>query len=279
MDMVELQADQITKAQALLEKLVDMGTSLGFAILKALIIFIVGRFLISLLNKLVKKILNKRRVEPSVRTFTASLVNITLTVLLIIAVVGALGVETTSFAALLASAGLAVGMALSGQLSNFAGGLIVLLFKPYKVGDYIEAPTASGAVKEIQIFHTVLITPDGKRVYVPNGSMSSSAVTNFNVQTRRIEWIVGVDYGTDLAKVRRIVDHILTNDARILSDPAPFFQLHALAASSVNVVIRVWVNAPDYWDVYFETNRLIYDTFNAEGISFPFPQLTLHRAE
>ncbi len=277
--MVELQTEQITKAQALIEKLVEMGTSMGFAIIKALIILVVGRFLISLLNKLVKKILNKRRVEPSVRTFTTSLVNITLTVLLIIAVVGALGVETTSFAALLASAGLAVGMALSGNLSNFAGGLIVLLFKPYKVGDYIEAPNVGGTVKEIQIFHTVLTTPDGKLVYAPNGSMSSTAVTNFNVETRRIEWIIGVDYGTDLAKVRRIVDHILAADARILTDPAPFFQLHALAASSVNVVIRVWVKAPDYWDVYFETNRLIYDTFNTEGISFPFPQLTLHRAE
>ncbi len=277
--MVELQAEQLTKVQAMLEKLVEMGTSLGFSVLKALLIFVVGRFLISMLNKLVKKIMYKRQVEPSVRTFTASLVNITLTVLLIIAIVGALGVETTSFAALLASAGLAVGMALSGNLSNFAGGLIVLLFKPYRVGDYIESTTASGTVKEIQIFHTVLTTVDGKLVFAPNGSMSSNAVTNYNVKTRRIEWIVGVDYGTDIAHVRRIVEGILSKDARILPDPAPYFQLHALAASSVNVVIRVWVNAADYWDVYFETNNLIYNTFNAEGISFPFPQLTLHRAE
>ncbi len=277
--MVELQADQLTKMEEMLERLIEMGTSLGFSILKALLIFIIGRFLISLLNKLVKKILFKRNVEPSIRTFTASLVNITLTVLLIIAIVGALGVETTSFAALLASAGLAVGMALSGQLSNFAGGLIVLLFKPYRVGDYVEAPSVSGTVKEIQIFHTVLTTADGKQVFVPNGAMSNNAVTNYNVPTRRVEWIIGVDYGTDIAHVKRLIDTILAKDARILADPAPFLQLHALAASSVNIVIRVWVNAPDYWSVYFETNRLIYDIFNAEGISFPFPQLTLHRAE
>ncbi|MZJ34443.1 mechanosensitive ion channel, partial [Collinsella sp. BIOML-A1] len=205
-------------------------------------------------------------------------VNILLTILLIISVVGALGVETTSFAALLASAGVAVGMALSGNLQNFAGGLIVLLFKPYKVGDWIESQGVSGTVKEIQIFHTILTTGDNKVIYIPNGAMSSGVVTNYNTQTtRRVEWIVGVDYGEDYDKVQQIVTDILAADKRILKDPAPFIALHALDASSVNVVARVWVNSADYWGVYFDINKAIYATFNEKGINFPFPQLTVHQ--
>lgn len=278
LDQAIAQADGLDKLGLITQQLIDSGIQAGGHILKAVIVFLVGRFLIRMLNRLVGRVMDKRNVDISIKTFVKSLVNILLTVLLIVSVVGALGVETTSFAALLASAGVAVGMALSGNLQNFAGGLIVLLFKPYKVGDWIESQGVSGTVKEIQIFHTILTTGDNKVIYIPNGAMSSGVVTNYNTQTtRRVEWIVGVDYGEDYNKVQQIVRDILTADNRILTDPAPFIALHALDASSVNVVARVWVNTADYWGVYFDINKTIYETFNEKGINFPFPQLTVHQ--
>lgn len=268
---------QITNA---LEKLIDSGISLGERVLGALIIFIVGKFLVNWLNRLFARILEKRKVDPSIQSFLKSMVNILLLIMLILAVIGKLGIELTGFAALLASAGVAIGMALSGNLQNFAGGLIILLFRPYKVGDYIDTSTgASGTVKEIQIFHTILITPDNKMVYVPNGAMSSGVITNYsNLDTRRIEWNFGVDYGEDFEKVEKILRNIIKADQRILTAPAPFIELGELAASSVNIKVRVWVKSSDYWDVFFYMNQTVYATFNKEGINFPFPQLTVHQA-
>lgn len=278
LDQAVANADGLGKISLITQQLIDAGVRAGGSILKAILVFIVGRFLISMLNKLAVRMMDKRRVDVSIKTFVKSLVNILLTILLIISVVGALGVETTSFAALLASAGVAIGMALSGNLQNFAGGLVILLFKPYKVGDWIESQNFSGTVREIQIFHTILTTADNKLVYVPNGSLSSGVVTNYNTQeTRRVEWVVGVDYGEDYDKVDRVVREVLAADSRILDTPEPFIALHALSASSVNVVIRVWVNTADYWGVYFDTNKAIYNTFNEKGINFPFPQLTVHQ--
>lgn len=272
-------ADGLDKLSLITQQLIDFGIRAGERIPIAVIVFIVGRFLISLLNKFIRRLMDKRKVDVSIKTFVKSLVNILLTILLIISVVGALGVETTSFAALLASAGVAIGMALSGNLQNFAGGLVILLFKPYKVGDWIETQQgSSGTVKEIQIFHTILTTADNKLIYIPNGSLSSGVVTNYSHQeTRRVEWIIGIDYGEDYNKVQQIVRDILAADKRILNEPAPFIALHALDASSVNVVARVWVNSGDYWGVYFDTNKAIYETFNEKGINFPFPQLTVHQ--
>lgn len=279
LDQAIAQADGLDKLALVTQQLIDSGIQAGGHILKAVIVFLVGRFLIRMLNRLVRRLMDKRNVDISIKTFVRSLVNILLTVLLIISVVGALGVETTSFAALLASAGVAVGMALSGNLQNFAGGLVILLFKPYKVGDWIDAQNVSGTVKEIQIFHTILTTADNKLIYVPNGALSSGVVTNYSNQTtRRVEWIVGVDYGEDYNKVEKVVREVLAADKRILDDPAPFIALHALDASSVNVVARVWVNSTDYWGVYFDINKAIYATFNEQGINFPFPQLTVHQA-
>ena len=274
-------AEASSKLEEAIRSLVEHGSQLGFTIIKALIVFLVGRLVINLLNKLVRKILSKRDIDPSVKTFVGSLVNVSLTILLIISVVGALGVQTTSFAALLASAGVAVGMALSGNLSNFAGGLIILLFKPYKVGDYIEAQGVGGTVKEVQMFHTVLGTVDNKVIYIPNGSLSSGVVTNFSNQTtRRVDWTFGVEYGSDYEKVKQVIESVLAKASRILSEPAaPFIALTALADSSVNVVVRVWVNSSDYWGVYFDINKNIYATFNEVGIGFPFPQLTVHQAK
>ena len=279
LDQAIAQADGLDKLALVTQQLIDSGIQAGGHILKAVIVFLVGRFLIRMLNRLVRRLMDKRNVDISIKTFVRSLVNILLTVLLIVSVVGALGVETTSFAALLASAGVAVGMALSGNLQNFAGGLVILLFKPYKVGDWIDAQNVSGTVKEIQIFHTILTTADNKLIYVPNGALSSGVVTNYSNQTtRRVEWIVGVDYGEDYNKVEKVVREVLAADKHILDDPAPFIALHALDASSVNVVARVWVNSADYWGVYFDINKAIYATFNEQGINFPFPQLTVHQA-
>ena len=271
-------AEGLDKLSLITQQLIDFGIRAGERILIAVIVFIVGRFLISMLKNFVGRLMDKRKVDISIKTFVRSLVNILLTILLIISVVGALGVETTSFAALLASAGVAIGMALSGNLQNFAGGLVILLFKPYKVGDWIESQSFSGTVREIQIFHTILTTGDNKLVYVPNGSLSSGVVTNYNTQeTRRVEWVFGVDYGEDYDKVERVIREVLAADSRVLNTPEPFIALHALDASSVNVIVRVWVKTGDYWGVYFDTNKAIYNTFNEKGINFPFPQLTVHQ--
>ena len=264
----------------LVNKLIDLSVSFGSKLLVALLVFFIGRWIVKKLNRLVINILTKRHVEASLATFTKSLVSITLNFTLVIIIISVLGIETSSFIALFASAGVAVGMALSGNLANFAGGLIILLFKPFKVGDYVEVQGTGGTVKEIQIFHTILATPDNKMVYIPNGSLSSGAVTNFSRQaTRRVDWTFGVDYGEDYDKVKAVIETILARDSRILTDPAPFIALHALADSSVNIVVRVWVESSDYWDVYFGINQAVYATFNEKGINFPFPQLTVHRAD
>ena len=261
-------------------KALNAGIDLGGRILAALIIFFIGKYLINWVNKLFAKMLQNRNVDASIQSFLRSIVNITLLVMLFLAVIGKLGIELTSFAALLASVGVAVGMALSGNLSNFAGGVIILVFRPYKVGDYIEASTgASGTVTDIQIFHTVLTAPDNKIIFAPNGEMSSAVITNFNRKdTRRLQFTFGVEYGTDFELVKSTLLEIINKDSRILQTPAPFIELSELADSSVNILVRVWVNTPDYWSVNFDMNKNVYATFNEKGISFPFPQLTVHQA-
>ena len=261
-------------------KALNAGIDLGGRILAALIIFFIGKYLINWVNKIFAKMLQNRNVDASIQSFLRSIVNITLLVMLFLAVIGKLGIELTSFAALLASVGVAVGMALSGNLSNFAGGVIILVFRPYKVGDYIEASTgASGTVTDIQIFHTVLTSPDNKIIFAPNGEMSSAVITNFNRKdTRRLQFKFGVEYGTDFELVKSTLLEIINKDSRILQTPAPFIELSELADSSVNILVRVWVNTPDYWSVNFDMNKNVYATFNEKGISFPFPQLTVHQA-
>ncbi len=270
---------QNVNLEQVIQQVITFCVDAGKSILLAAVIFIAGRFLISVINRLVAQMMERRKIDATIQSFLRSFINILLTILLLISVVSALGVNTTSFAALLASAGVAVGMALSGNLQNLAGGLIILLFKPYKVGDYVEAQGVSGTVKEIQIFHTVLVTPDNKFIYVPNGSLSSGSVTNYSLsQLRRVDWTVGVEYGTEIEKVRQTVLDLIKKDGRILTEPAPFIALSALADSSVNITIRVWVKNEDYWGVFFDMNQNIYEVFNREGISFPFPQVTVHQA-
>lgn len=270
---------QNVNLEQVIQQVITFCVDAGKSILLAAVIFIAGRFLISVINRLVAQMMERRKIDATIQSFLRSFINILLTILLLISVVSALGVNTTSFAALLASAGVAVGMALSGNLQNLAGGLIILLFKPYKVGDYVDAQGVSGTVKEIQIFHTVLVTPDNKIIYVPNGSLSSGSVTNYSLsQLRRVDWTVGVEYGTEIEKVRQTVLDLIKKDGRILTEPAPFIALSALADSSVNITIRVWVKNEDYWGVFFDMNQNIYEVFNREGISFPFPQVTVHQA-
>lgn len=275
--LLAITSEQINEV---INKLIDGGINLGGKILGAIIIYIIGKFIVNWANKLFAKMLNKRKVEPSIQSFLKSIVNITLLVLLFLAVIGQLGIELTSFAALLASAGVAIGMALSGNLSNFAGGVIILVFRPYKVGDYIEASTgAAGTVSDIQIFHTVLTTPDNKVIFAPNGAMSGAVVTNYSRKdVRRVDFTFGVEYGTDFEQARAILLDIISKDNRILQEPAPFVEMSALADSSVNITVRVWVKATDYWAVNFDMNKNVYATFNERGISFPFPQLTVHQA-
>ena len=270
---------QNVNLEQVIQQVITFCVDAGKSILLAAVIFIAGRFIISVINRLVAQMMERRKIDATIQSFLRSFINILLTILLLISVVSALGVNTTSFAALLASAGVAVGMALSGNLQNLAGGLIILLFKPYKVGDYVDAQGVSGTVKEIQIFHTVLTTPDNKIIYVPNGSLSSGSVTNYSLsQLRRVDWTVGVEYGTEIEKVRQTVLDLIKKDGRILTEPAPFIALSALADSSVNITIRVWVKNEDYWGVFFDMNQNIYEVFNREGISFPFPQVTVHQA-
>lgn len=277
--MTLLTSNFTTQINEVLSKLLDSGIDLGWRILGAIVIFLVGKLIVNWANKLFAKLLVKQKVEPGVQTFLKSLVNILLLIMLGLAVIGKLGIELTGFAALLASAGVAVGMALSGQLQNFAGGIIILVFRPYKVGDYIESDNgASGTVQEIQIFHTVLVTPDNKVVYAPNGSMSNAICTNYSHKDeRRLDFVVNIEYGEDYNKVEGVIREILAADERILKTPAPFIELGKLSESSVDITVRVWVKASDYWAVHFQTNQNIYKTFNERGISFPYSQIVVHQ--
>lgn len=267
-----------SELQTFIEKGIDWCIQAGGSVIAALIIYFVGRCLIYLIKKFVNRILSRNRVDPSIRTFTRSLVNITLNVLLAIAIMSKLGVETTSFAALLASAGVAIGMALSGNLSNFAGGLVILMFRPYKVGDYIEFQGYKGTVVEIQIFHTVLTMMGGRAVYLPNGQVSSGCVVNWSKEPiSRVDMTISVEYGQDFDAVKEVILDICKADSRILKDPEPSVVLKELAASSVDIGLWAWVKKDDFWPVKLDLNRVIYTTFNQKEIAFPFPQITVHQ--
>lgn len=273
-----IEAVKTGKMDEFIEQIIILGTEAGKSILLAAIVAVIGYYIVRFINNMVARILERRNVEPTVQTFLKSFVNITLLILLILTIVSTLGVNTTSLAALLASAGLAVGMALSGNLQNLAGGIILLLFKPYKVGDYIEAQGVSGTVKAIQIFHTILTTPDNKELFIPNGALSSGNITNYSKNDlRRVDMVVSVEYGTDTEKVKQVTQELLRSDSRILKDPAPFVAVNELGDNGVFFSIRVWVNGSDYWNVFFDTNERIYNEFNKQGIGFPFPQIQIHQ--
>ena len=273
-----IEAAKNGEVDQLIHQAISIGMEAGKSLLLAIVIFIVGRYAIKFINKFVARMLERRNVEPTVQSFLKSFVNITLIILLVIMVVGTLGVNTTSLAALLASAGLAVGMALSGNLQNLAGGIILLFLKPFKVGDFIEAQGVSGVVKAIQIFHTILTTTDNKELFIPNGALSSGNITNFSKnELRRVDFTISVEYGSEVDKVKRVTLELVQQDKRIVADPAPFIAVKELADSSVDFVLRVWTTAPEYWNVFFDMNERIYTEFNKQGIGFPFPQIQVHQ--
>jgi len=246
-------------------------------VVSAIVALIVGLYVVGIMVKVIGKVLDQSNTDPSLTSFIRSLVSILLKVMVYITAIGMLGVEMTSFIAILGAAGLAVGMALSGTLQNFAGGVMILLFKPYKVGDVIEAQGYVGSVKEIQIFTSILTTPDNKTVLIPNGPLATGSLINFSTQdTRRVDWTIGIAYGDDLDKAYEVIKGFIGEDDRILKDPEPFMALSALADSSVNIVVRVWVNSPDYWGVFFDLNEKVYRSFDKEGLGIPFPQMDVH---
>jgi small conductance mechanosensitive channel len=254
-----------------------MAIPYGIKLVSALVTLIVGLMIANILVSLTKKMMTNSQVAPSLVSFLGSMVGMILKVLVYITALSVLGVEMTSFVAILGAAGLAVGLALSGTLQNFAGGVMILLFKPYKIGDVIEAQGYIGSVKEIQVFITVLTTPDNKTILIPNGPLATSSITNFSTQaTRRVDWEFGISYGDDVDKAYAALNKLIAADERILKDPEHFMALKALGDSAVVIVVRAWVKAPDYWGVFFKMNEDVYKTFGDAGLSFPFPQMDVH---
>lgn len=259
------------------DTVLELISQYGLKVLGAIVTLIIGLWIIGRLGKVFNRILSKSNVDASLASFLKSLVSIILRILLIVSIAGMMGVETTSFIAILGAAGLAIGMALSGTLQNFAGGVMILLFKPYKVGDFIDAQGYTGSVSAIQIFNTILKTPDNKTIIIPNGGLAGGSMINYSTEEeRRVDWTFGIGYGDDVDKAYEVLGRLISNDDRILKDPEPFMALSELADSSVNIVVRVWVKAPDYWDVFFKMNEEVYKTFDKEGLSIPFPQRDVH---
>lgn len=259
------------------DKLIDMGIALGSKILVATIIFVVGRWLVHRLIALMMKLLERHKAEESLRTFLKSLISVILNIVLILTIVSVLGVNVTSFLALFGAAGVAIGLALSNTLQNFANGVIILLLKPYKVGDFITAQGETGTVTAIQITTTEVTTNDRRVVIIPNGTILSGVIQNFSrEELRRVDFTFGMAYGTDFQKAREVILKICSDDRRILEEPAPFVEIGALADSAVELTVRIFVKSADYWDVFFMMNSEVYRRFNENGISIPFPQMDVH---
>jgi len=253
------------------------GLEFGINLGKAVVIFFVGKLLVRLLLRAVRKIMQAQEVDQTLASFVVSLSRMVLMLFVIIAAISALGIQTTSFIAVLGAAGLAIGLALQGSLSNFASGVLIVLFRPYKVGDFIEAAGISGTVVEVEILTTVFKTGDNKRVIVPNGQVMNSIITNYSANdTRRVDMVVGVSYEDDLDKVRATLEELIAADERILDDPAHKIAVAELADSSVNFMLRPWVKTDDYWGVKLDLTEAIKKRFDKEGISFPYPQQDVH---
>jgi len=269
--------DWSTLPALLQDKGMNLGVDLGIKVATALGIFLVGKFAVRLVVSAIAKLMQKQEVDKTLETFICNLVRTALMIVVVIAAIGAIGIQTTSFIAIFGAAGLAVGLALQGSLSNFASGVLIVLFRPYRVGDWIEAAGISGSVEQVQILTTILKTGDNKQIIVPNSQIMDSIITNYSANdTRRVDMVIGVSYGDDLDKVRKTLEDILATEERILPEPAPTIAVSALADSSVNFVVRPWVKTSDYWAVMFGLTEAIKKRFDKEGISFPFPQRDVH---
>jgi len=261
----------------IVEKIWELLTIYGLKLVAAIAVLIVGRWIAKGLTGFTEKMLNKRQVDPTIVSFVANLTYIALLVFVVLAALGQLGIQTTSFIAVIGAAGLAIGLALQGSLSNFAAGFLMIIFRPFKVGDFIEGAGVSGTVEKIQIFTTQLKTPDNKTIIIPNAKLSGDNIVNFSVKgTRRVDFVFGIGYDDDIDKARKIITDVIENDARVLKDPPPIIAVMELADSSVNFVVRPWVKVPDYWDLWFDVTETVKKRFDAEGISIPFPQRDVH---
>ena len=252
----------------------------GLKVLAALVILVVGLLVVKVLKKVIVKGMERHKVDPTLIKFLTSLISVALQAFVIVAALGRLGIQTASFIAVLGAAGLAVGLALQGSLSNFASGVLMIIFKPFTLDDFVEAGGVIGAVEEISIFTTVLNTPDNKKVIIPNAQVMGGNITNFNANgSRRVDLVAGIGYGDDIDKAKAAIESVFAADDRILKNPAPTVGVLEMADSSVNLVVRPWCTGADYWDVYFGTTEAIKKKFDAEGISIPFPQRDVHMYE
>ena len=262
---------------AILQRIYEYLATYWLQVVGAIVILVVGRWLAKLISKLIAKAMTRAKVDETLANFARSLSYIALLVLVVIAALDKLGVRTTSFAVIVGAAGLAIGFALQGSLANFAAGIMLIIFKPFKGGDFVELAGQKGTVKEIQIFNTILNSPDNVRIIIPNGQVTGSNIVNYTVNgTRRVDLVVGVSYDDDLKKARQVIEQVLAGDDRILSDPPVTVAVSELADSSVNFVVRPWVKTADYWDVYFNITEGIKLALDKNGITIPYPQRDIH---
>ena len=269
--------EEVIVVQDYADKMINFAIEYAPKLVGGIIVLIIGLWVTKLITKGVGKSLEKSNMDQSLVPFLRGFINIILKVLVAITVMGMLGIEMTSFVAIIGAAGLAIGLALSGTLQNFAGGIIILILKPFKIGDFIEAQGFTGKVKEITIFATMLNTVDNKLVIVPNGPLSTGALINYSAEDlRRVDWTFGIAYGDDMHIFKNAITTFIAEDERILKDPEPFIGLSALADSSVNFTVRVWTDTPNYWNVFFQMNEKVYTKFPEYNLNIPFPQMDVH---
>jgi small conductance mechanosensitive channel len=265
------------EVEAILQRVWELVTIYGIKVIAAIAIFIVGRWIAKGFRRLVRNVMGRRNIDKTIIGFVANLTYVLLLTFVVVAALGQLGIQTTSFIAILGAAGLAIGLALQGSLANFAAGFLMIIFRPFKVGDLIEGAGTTGTVEEIQIFTTMLKTPDNKTVIVPNSRMTADNIVNYTAKgTRRVDMVVGIGYESDIDKAREIMEELAANDERVLKDPATSIAVIELADSSVNFVFRPWVNAADYWNVWFDLTEQVKKRFDEAGISIPYPQRDIH---
>jgi small conductance mechanosensitive channel len=257
--------------------LVEGASRFGFQIIAAIAVFVVGRWLARKVADLLERGLVRAKTDPTLVSFFRNIAYFGLLIMVIIAAVGQMGVQTTSFIAVLGAAGLAVGLALQGSLANFAAGVLMIIFRPFKAGDFVEAAGTAGVVEGIQLFTTTMRTPDNKTIIIPNAQVTNGTITNYSARdTRRLDLVFGVSYGDDLDKVKRVIAEVLAEEKRLLKEPAPVVGLLSLGDSSVNFAVRPWVSSSDYWPVFFDLQEAMKKRFDKEGISIPFPQRDVH---
>jgi small conductance mechanosensitive channel len=259
------------------ETMITLAMSYFPKVLLAIVTLVIGAWLIKRVAKAIRKLFEMRKLDASLIPFLTSIISVTLYIMLFISVATMVGIATTSFIAVLGAAGLAVGLALQGSLSNFAGGVLILIFKPFKVSDVIEAQGVIAQVTEIQIFHTILRTYDNKTIILPNGSLHNDKIINYSTEpTRRVEWVFGISYNDDVDKAKEIIRKVVFTDPRVLNPDEPWINLAELGNSSLNIKVRALVNGPDFWDVFFDMNGKVKKAFDAAGITIPFPQRDVH---